>query len=338
MKTEVKVGIFFVAALAILLVVFEFLDDIPFLTNEYSLKTYFESVGELRVGNPVKLAGVVVGEVNEIEIADGKIQVVFDVKDGTPVKKDSVASIRLTSLLGTSYIYLSHGSPESPLAPPGYILESEDPADVNEILAKVDSAVSSIESAASSFKVLGEENKEKLSNIVNNLDIVLADLSEGKGTLGKLLKDDALYTDARETLSEAKGVITNFNQITSSIRSGEGTLGKLITDESLYNETKRTMKGLGNLAVRLNEAEGTFGKLLNDDKLYDEAAEAATNLNSILKKIDRGEGALGKFVNEDDIYFDAKNAIKKVEQGVDTQQDLAPLNTLGTAIGVITLF
>jgi len=324
MKTEVKVGIFFVVALVILLIIFEFIAGIPIFTKEYSLKTYFKSVGELKEGNPVKLSGVEVGKISKIKIVDGKIEVTLKVKKGTPVKNDSLATIKLTSLLGTSYINLAFGSPESPLAQTGSVLQSQEPADVSEILAKVESTVSSIESVFS-------DNSEKISSILNGLDTVLGGAARGEGTLGKLIKDDSLYNEARDTLA-------NLNEISEDIKQGRGTLGKLVKDESLYNETKETMANLGQLAKRLNSAEGTFGKLLKDDTLYNQATEAATNLNSILKRIDRGEGTIGKLVTDDSLYYDAKDAVKKVEKAVDTQEDLAPLTTIGTAFGILTVF
>ncbi len=324
MKTEVKVGIFFVVALVILLIIFEFIAGIPIFTKEYSLKTYFKSVGELKEGNPVKLSGVEVGKISKIKIVDGEIEVTLKVKKGTPVKNDSLATIKLTSLLGTSYINLAFGSPESPLAQPGSVLQSQEPADVSEILAKVESTVSSIESVFS-------DNSEKISSILNGLDTVLGGAARGEGTLGKLIKDDSLYNEARDTLA-------NLNEISEDIKQGRGTLGKLVKDESLYNETKETMANLGQLAKRLNSAEGTFGKLLKDDTLYNQATEAATNLNSILKRIDRGEGTIGKLVTDDSLYYDAKDAVKKVEKAVDTQEDLAPLTTIGTAFGILTVF
>jgi len=330
MSTQVKVGIFFIVGLLILLAVFEFIGEIPFLRNEYTLKTYFQSVDELREGNPVKLNGVEIGTVSKIQIADNRIEVIMRVEKGVDIKKDSVASIKLTSLLGTTYINLTFGSPESPVAPPGTVLTSKEPADINEILAKVESAVGSLDSALGAFDILGE-NKEQLNEMITNFNSVLSDLSQGKGTLGKLLKDDALY-------EEAKGALTNINQIASSVRAGKGTLGKLVTDPSLFDETKTAMSNFAKLSDSLSKSEGTLGKLLNDDKLYDQASAAATNLNSILKKINSGQGTLGKLVNDDRLYYDAQNTLKKVDKGIDTAIDLAPLGLIGTSIGVITLF
>lgn len=330
MNKNIKVGIFFVVGLLILLAVFDFVGDLPFLGGNYKLKTYFSSVDELRVGNPVKLEGFEVGKISKIRLADRKIEVEMVVKKDSGVKTDSLATIKLTSLLGTSYINLSFGTPGSPVAPSGAVLPSKEPTDINEILVKVDSAVSSIQSALGAFDVLGE-NKEQLTSIVNNLNSVLAGLEKGEGTFGKLLKDDELYT-------EAKGVFSNVNDITADLKAGKGTLGKLLTDDTLYADAKTALSGLGNMSEKLNNPKGTIGRLLNDDTLYKEATGAATNLNQILEKINTGKGTLGQLVNDDKLYRDAQDTLLKVDKSIDTLDDLAPLGVFGTALGVVTLF
>ncbi|NIW15140.1 MAG: MCE family protein, partial [Candidatus Thorarchaeota archaeon] len=93
--------------------VFDFVGDIPFFKNEYKLRTYFDSIGELREGNPVKLEGYDIGKVSGINVSDMRIEVEFSVEKDVGVRKDSLATINLTSLLGTSYINLTFGTPES---------------------------------------------------------------------------------------------------------------------------------------------------------------------------------------------------------------------------------
>lgn len=330
MRNELKVGLFVFFALVILLFILDFVSDIPFFRNETRLVAHFDSIAELKEGNPVKMEGVPVGKVTGVKIKDGRIAVIMDVEKDTPVKKDSVASIRLTSLLGTSYVNLTFGSESSAAAGEGDVLTTQPPADLNEILVKLQSAADSMDSALSVFSSFGE-NKEDINKIFSNLNIVLSDLAEGEGTLGKLLKDESLY-------DELTGTFANINDISRSIKEGKGTFGKLVNDDTLYNDTKTAMKNLSRVSSNLAESKGTIGKLMNDDKLYNEATEAATNLNSILKKVNSGQGTLGKLVNEDDLYYDTKNTVMKVDKGVDTLEDLAPISTLGAVLGVMTIF
>ena len=293
MKNEYKVGLFFIIALILLLGMFDLVGKTPLFSRENTYVTYFTNISQLKKGDIVKLEGVDVGKVSSIELSQGKIKVTIAVKRGTPVKSDSVASIRLTSLLGTSYVNLSFGSDESPLARNNDIIQSEDPVDLNKIMAKIESAITSMDSALGVFSGIGEGDDE----ILKNLNEIIADIANGKGTLGKLVKDETLY-------NELTGAFSNINELTA----------------------------------KLNAKDGSIGKLMHDERLYNEATLAATNLNSILEKINSGKGTLGKLVNDDSLYIDAKNAAIRVERGVDTLEDLAPLRTVGSIIGIASFF
>ncbi len=330
MNNNTRAGLFFLVGFLLLLFVFEFVGDLPFFENQNRFQVYFKNISELRVGNPVKFSGLEVGKVTDIKIDKGRIAVTFKADKDVPIREDSKATIRLTSLLGTSYLNVDYGTQSAKLAAAGSTLVSEEPADINEILSNVQNTISSISSTFETFDIFGE-NKEDVSSLIKNLNTVVKNLSEGKGTLGKLINEDKLYNDATSTFA-------NVSDITSSIKSGKGTLGKLLTDESLYNETRTAMTNLGEFTENISLEGGSLGKLLNDDTLYNEATEAATNLNAILKKINSGQGTLGLLVNDDSLYLDAKDTLQKVDKGVDTVEDLAPLGIVGTVFGVVRFF
>jgi phospholipid/cholesterol/gamma-HCH transport system substrate-binding protein len=78
---------------------------------------------------------------------------------------------------------------------------------------------------------------------VQDLGAVARNLSEGRGTLGKLLTEDGgLYDQVRDTVDNLNATARNAQEITASIRSGEGTLGKAVSDDSLYNEAQDTLR------------------------------------------------------------------------------------------------
>lgn len=66
---------------------------------------------------------------------------------------------------------------------------------------------------------------------------VRADLQAGKGTLGKLLKDETLYKESALTM-------TNLRQIMEKINKGQGSVGKLVNDDSLIKNAKMTLQKL----------------------------------------------------------------------------------------------
>ncbi|MBU1206602.1 MAG: mammalian cell entry protein, partial [Proteobacteria bacterium] len=78
-------------------------------------------------------------------------------------------------------------------------------------------------------------------------------IEKGEGTLGKLVKDDTLYTETKATMVEAKETLANLNKVSKQIESGEGTLGKLVKDDALYDETKKAIKSVNKAAEGIQE-------------------------------------------------------------------------------------
>jgi phospholipid/cholesterol/gamma-HCH transport system substrate-binding protein len=81
---------------------------------------------------------------------------------------------------------------------------------------------------------------------IGGLKTVSKRMSEGKGTLGRLVNDESLYTDM-------KGAVSSLNGIMKKVERGEGTLGKLVNDDSLYFTAKDSLKKVGKGADQLRE-------------------------------------------------------------------------------------
>jgi phospholipid/cholesterol/gamma-HCH transport system substrate-binding protein len=93
------------------------------------------------------------------------------------------------------------------------------------------------------------EAKETLAN----LNKVSRQIEEGQGTLGKLVKDDALYLETKATMVEARETLGSLNKVAKQIEEGKGTLGKLATDDSLYDDTRRAVKSVNKAADGISE-------------------------------------------------------------------------------------
>jgi len=71
---------------------------------------------------------------------------------------------------------------------------------------------------------------------VQDIGQVTHGLSEGRGTLGKLIREDGgLYEQVRETVDHLNESARNAEEITASLRDGQGTIGKALTDDTLYS-------------------------------------------------------------------------------------------------------
>jgi phospholipid/cholesterol/gamma-HCH transport system substrate-binding protein len=98
---------------------------------------------------------------------------------------------------------------------------------------------------------------ERLNKITADIDLITADLSAGKGSAGKFLKDEQLYEEARDTLAKFNTTASRLDILMADAQSGKGTIGKLLTDETLYNNVNQTASNINQLS-----SEGT--KLIYD--------------------------------------------------------------------------
>ncbi len=116
-------------------------------------------------------------------------------------------------------------------------------------------------------------------NVVTTINRLAKEVDQGKGTLGRLLKDESIYSDFHEAIS-------NFKKFSREIDSGQGTMGKLIGDDRLYEETISTLSALRQIVQRIQSGQGTMGKLVQDETLYDEAREALRGVNRAAKGLE----------------------------------------------------
>jgi phospholipid/cholesterol/gamma-HCH transport system substrate-binding protein len=274
----------------------------------------FATVQELKVGDRVKMAGVEVGKVEEVEFSDGKVKVSMKLHAKTPVKTDSVATIKFAGLMGQSFVSLDFGSPGAPIAAEGTALATVEQPDFSAILVKLDNVASGVENLTKSF------TGDKIDNLL--------------GPITDFLKQNT------GPLSEA---ITNFAYTSKQIASGQGTVGKLIFEDSLYVSTLTTVSNLqstgDDLKLTLAEArkvidgmnagEGSLGKLLKDDKLYTETTASMSTLREILDKINQGQGTVGKLINDQEFYKNAKLTLQKLDKATEGLEDQGPLSVVG---------
>jgi phospholipid/cholesterol/gamma-HCH transport system substrate-binding protein len=103
----------------------------------YSLTADFPSVGGLKAGSTVEIAGVEIGRVSSITLdPDYQARVRMTIRGDVKLQEDAIASIKTKGLIGEKYIRISPGGSEKLLQPNGRIREVEPPVDFEELLSK----------------------------------------------------------------------------------------------------------------------------------------------------------------------------------------------------------
>jgi phospholipid/cholesterol/gamma-HCH transport system substrate-binding protein len=105
-------------------------------SRSYVVTADFPTVGGLKTGSPVEIAGVGVGQVDAIKLVDDQARVVMTIRAGVKLQDDSIASIKTKGLIGEKYVRISPGGSDRTIPPNGRIKEVEPPVDLEELLSK----------------------------------------------------------------------------------------------------------------------------------------------------------------------------------------------------------
>jgi phospholipid/cholesterol/gamma-HCH transport system substrate-binding protein len=112
------------------------------------------------------------------------------------------------------------------------------------------------------------EAYDRFDDILSRLDSVAKGLEAGKGSAGKLLKDDAMYDNLNASLE-------SLNKILADAQAGKGSAGMLLKDPTFASKLNDTLTKTDDLITGISQGKGTVGKLMSDDAAY-------TNINKLL--------------------------------------------------------
>lgn len=136
-KVEVVTGAFVILGLAVLGYLSISIGGLRILPQpHYRVGARFANVGDLKVRAPVKIAGVTVGQVESIRLADYFGDVDLSILRGVVLPKDTIASITTSGLLGDSYVSLSPGGAEQNLRDGDRVTHTEPALNVADIIGR----------------------------------------------------------------------------------------------------------------------------------------------------------------------------------------------------------
>ncbi|HMP72465.1 MAG TPA: MlaD family protein [Kiritimatiellia bacterium] len=285
-------------------------------TKSYELRVMFRDVTGLIRGDKVYVHGVDVGRVKELTIGRDGVLAELTLKYDLELREDYDISVKSASVLGGKYIAIDQGSETLPRIPSDQVLIGRSPVD---FITEASDAVVAVRTALEEGGIL-----KNIEVAMANVRSITDDLEQGKGTLGRLLKDEELY----ENIS---GVAASLRVITERIERGEGAIGKLMSEDEVYDNVKAITADFAELSGRLVRGEGTLGKLLaEDDTLYQDLSGAIASLRDVMATVAEGEGTLGKLVKDDEVYEQLKNALIEVRAMIDDLRETSPFTTFGT--------
>jgi phospholipid/cholesterol/gamma-HCH transport system substrate-binding protein len=136
-RVNIAVGLFVLIGILALAYLSIQLGRVSFLgATGYVVTADFPSVGGLKPGSTVEIAGVEIGRVEAIGLADYQARVTLRIRAGVKLQEDAIASIKTKGLIGEKYLRISPGGSDRLIPPRGRIREVEAPVDFEELLSK----------------------------------------------------------------------------------------------------------------------------------------------------------------------------------------------------------
>ena len=136
-RTDVIVGVFVLAGLVCLGYLAIRLGKLEIFGSQgYVLYADFVSVAGLKLGDPVEIAGVRIGKVEAIGLADDRARLTLRLSDDVKLQDDVIASVRARGLIGDKFVLVTPGASDKIIPPKGKIRETDSPPDIPDLIGK----------------------------------------------------------------------------------------------------------------------------------------------------------------------------------------------------------
>ena len=296
--SQLRVGItVIVASLTLGFLLFLMSGTAGLFTPRITLRSYFDNAEGLRIGAPVRLSGVDIGNVTHIgivNIADKRltpveVQMKVSTKYGYALRRDSVTSLETAGVLGETYLDIDSSQAVAGDVHDGDILPTQVHPDFNQVVRASQSTL------------------QNMDALLKRADRILAFAESGKGSLGKLIYDPTLYNRFSATVAD-------FQKIVSEVGSGQGSLGALISRNDAYDKFLSTLDKMNSVIDDMQQGKGTAGKFLKDPSLYNNANDTIANLKKVTDDINAGKGTLGKLAKDEELAKKLDTTITKLSE------------------------
>lgn len=223
-------------------------------SDHFEAHASFAHIAGLQVGAKVRVAGMDAGEVKEIHVPAGpssRFLVVMQIRsDLHPlVRTDSVASIQNDGLVGNKFVQVETGTDAAPQVADKGTIRSVEPFDLTDLMQKMSDTIDTIDVTIADVQGELQETLSSISDtaqsarsLVNDVGVdvraiaeagnkistdlrsVVADVKAGRGTVGKLITDDALYQQAKDISEQARSVVENLKEATEQAKEAVADL------------------------------------------------------------------------------------------------------------------
>jgi phospholipid/cholesterol/gamma-HCH transport system substrate-binding protein len=194
----IKLGVFVTLGILLFIVGIYFVGQKQrMFSSVFSVSGIFKNVNGLQVGNNVRFAGINIGTVSDITILNDtsvKVELIIDESVHQFIKKDARALIGSEGLMGNKTVNIVHGSAGEKKIEEDGLLVTASGMNTDEIIEKL------------------KITADNAAAISANLERITDNISNGKGTIGKLFMDTAMASTLNQTIINLKTGTKGFKE------------------------------------------------------------------------------------------------------------------------------
>ncbi len=260
-----RLGIFIFFGIALLvLAVFLIGQKNALFSSTFTVNAYFKDVQGLRTGASVRLSGIDVGSVSNVNIVNdttGRVKVSMELQTDVRrfIRTDTKATIETEGLVGSKVVVLKMGSSNAEPVKDGGYIQSEEPVGFSAIVAQTEGIM------------------QFTKNMTKDLSEILEKVNNGEGSIGKLINNDDLYNNASNLTKQADSSLKNITEELTRITGLFDTLGVGVKD--VVDNVDKTVVEARGLISNVKKGQGLLGALMVKGKLDSTVASTLENIH-----------------------------------------------------------
>ncbi len=301
MSTEAKVGVFVIVSLLVLGAGLYYVRTTQTVRGQVPYKTYFRYAGGLAPGAQVLFGGIKVGQIAAVEPSPQdptRIEVLFDVKAGTPINQKSRARAESVTIMSSPVLSITTGSNDARRLGAGEVVPSEESVSMAEITQRVASVADSANALLGGLRrdvpvltgeartfignlneISGARNQKRIEHILGEVDVMLnresPKIAQITDRISALAKDaDAVVVSVNPVISNVDRTVTNANKTVDAIRE------PLVKDLA---EAQRTIEQARTLLASVQRMVGTNEG--NIDEMVRNLRVASENIRAMSEQV-----------------------------------------------------
>lgn len=240
--------------------------NVEFVDGWCNLFARYENCQGLSKGNPVVVSGMTIGHIQDMTLEkEKKILVHFKIRKRymTLVKKDTKALLRQkNAFVGDYLIELKGGSDH-------------------------DSSVNNNDTLGSEMPVGIEKTIDQVMNTVTLVQDILREIIDGKGTVGKLIREDSIarnFSEVEKNFShltiETTGAIKRFDSLLAVVKDAANNSNNIVdTIQLIVNKVHTAINSANAILENVNDASVNIPQTV--EKVNEDLDEAAKMMRAI---------------------------------------------------------